>query len=418
MSEFFKTVKALSVISSRLPIGVETIYRWFLRSCIMKIKILLYVFYIIFLLNSNLLSNENNKSLKVGLLAPLSGPYSEIGNSLLYSLQLALEEINDEEVIIVPRDSGFNNEGKMTSAVKEMRALGVKIIIGPTNFEEFDLVKKYSDLIFISPSNISPKFSNNIISIGVSLESQLISLTNFIKKQKKSKTILMYPKNEYFELIENKIQNLNLKNLKTFTYSPNPEILTGEIEILTNYSQRKRNLELRKKMFEDKEDEQSVKELQRLEQLYTLGDVNFDSVIIIDFGNNLKSVLTSLVYSDVNQNKVLFTTINQWFDESIFYENTIQNLYYPSVNYKEFKKYNNKYFKKFNIYPNEITILAYDALGLIYYAWKKNGEINSINDFMFKGKIKGKIGTFSFKDRTVTQELDIYKTDNKRFIKF
>ncbi len=384
----------------------------------MKIKILLYVFYIIFLINSNLLSNENNKSLKVGLLAPLSGPYSEIGNSLLYSLQLALEEINDEEVIIVPRDSGFNNEGKMTSAVKEMRALGVKIIIGPTNFEEFDLVKKYSDLIFISPSNISPKFSNNIISIGVSLESQLISLTNFIKKQKKSKTILMYPKNEYFELIENKIQNLNLKNLKTFTYSPNPEILTGEIEILTNYSQRKRNLELRKKMFEDKEDEQSVKELQRLEQLYTLGDVNFDSVIIIDFGNNLKSVLTSLVYSDVNQNKVLFTTINQWFDESIFYENTIQNLYYPSVNYKEFKKYNNKYFKKFNIYPNEITILAYDALGLIYYAWKKNGEINSINDFMFKGKIKGKIGTFSFKDRTVTQELDIYKTDNKRFIKF
>ena len=160
----------------------------------MKIKILLYVFYIIFLINSNLLSNENNKSLKVGLLAPLSGPYSEIGNSLLYSLQLALEEINDEEVIIVPRDSGFNNEGKMTSAVKEMRALGVKIIIGPTNFEEFDLVKKYSDLIFISPSNISPKFSNNIISIGVSLESQLISLTNFIKKKKKIENNINVPK--------------------------------------------------------------------------------------------------------------------------------------------------------------------------------------------------------------------------------
>ena len=58
--------------------------------------------------------------------------------------------------------------------------------------------------------------------------------------------------------------------------------------------------------------------------------------IIIDFGNNLK-VLTSLVYTDVNQNNVLFTTINQWFDESIFYENTIKNLYYPSVNYEEFK---------------------------------------------------------------------------------
>ena len=101
-----------------------------------------------------------------------------------------------------------------------------------------------------------------------------------------------------------------------------------------------------------------------------------------------------------------------------FYENTIKNLYYPSVNYDEFRKYNKKYFKKFQTYPNEITILTYDALGLIYYAWKKNGKINSINDFTFKNKIKGKIGTFSFKDKNVFQELDIYKTENKKFIKF
>ena len=111
---------------------------------------------------------------------------------------------------------------------------------------------------------------------------------------------------------------------ESFKYDPNPEVFTGEIEILTNYSQRKRSLNLRKKMFEDKEDEQSIKELERLEQLYTLGDVSFDSVIIIDFGSSLKSVLTSLVYTDVDQNKVLFTTVNQWFDESIFYENTIK----------------------------------------------------------------------------------------------
>jgi len=37
---------------------------------------------------------------------------------------------------------------------------------------------------------------------------------------------------------------------------------------------------------------------------------------------------------------------------------------------------------------------------------------------MFKSKIKGKIGMFSFKDGKVTQELDIYKTENKKFIKY
>ena len=228
----------------------------------------------------------------------------------------------------------------------------------------------------------------------------------------------MFPDNNYTNFIERKLKELNINEMKTFIYNPNPQVLTGEIEVLTNYAQRKRNLELRKKMFEDKEDEQSIKTLEKLEQLYTLGDVDFDSVIIIDFGNNLKSVLTSLVYTEVDQKRVLFTTVNQWFDESIFYENTIKNLYYPSVNYDEFRKYNKKYFKKFQTYPNEITILTYDALGLIYYAWKKNGKINSINDFTFKNKIKGKIGTFSFKDKNVFQELDIYKTENKKFIKF
>jgi len=384
----------------------------------MKKKFFITLFYIIFLFNSNLLSNESDKTLKVGLLAPLSGPYNELGNSLLYSLQLALEEIDDKNVTIIPRDSGFEDKEKLNLAINEIRSSGAKVIIGPTTFEEFEQLKKHQDLVFISPSNIQTEYSNNIISIGVSLESQLNTLSKFIKKKKKNKTIIMYPKNQYESLIKNKLEKLNLKNVKTFVYSPNPEILTGEIEILTNYSQRKRNLELRKKMFEDKEDDQSIKELERLDQLYTLGSVNFDSVIIIDFGSNLKSVLTSLVYTDVNQKDVLFTTINQWFDESIFYENTIDTLYYPSVNYKEFKKYNETYYKKFKIYPNEITILAYDAIGLIYYAWEKNGKINSINDFLFKSKIKGKIGTFSFVNGKVTQELDIYKTQNKKFTKF
>ena len=384
----------------------------------MKNKFIIIITYILVFFNSNLLSNENNNTLKIGLLAPLSGEYKDLGNSLLYSLQLALDEIGDKNVHVIPRDSGSNDKKKLSNAVKEIQEQGANIIIGPIDNEDFDEVKKFNDIVFISLSNIEPEFQNNIISIGISFESQILSLIKFIKKQKKNKTIVMIPKNHYTSFIEKKLSKLEFKNYKIFKYNPDPKILTGEIEILTNYSQRKKNLELRKKMFEDKEDEQSKRQLERLEQKYTLGNVNFDSVIIIDFGNSLKSVLTSLVYSDVNQKKVLFTTVNQWFDESIFYENTIQNLYYPSVNYKEFRKYNNKFFERFKIYPNEITILAYDALGLIYYAWKKNGQINSINNFLFKSKIKGKIGTFSFENGKVSQELDIYKTENNKFKKF
>ena len=384
----------------------------------MKKKFIAIVSYLLIFFNSNLLSNEHNNTLKIGLLAPLSGEYKELGNSLLYSLQLALNEIDDENVFIVPQDSGSNDKKKLNDAVKEIKSKGVNVVIGPIDNKDFDEVKKFNDITFVSLSNINPEFQQNIISIGISFESQMIALTKFIKKQKKNKTVILIPKNDYAFLIEKKLDKLNLKDYKIFKYNPDPKILTGEIEVLTNYSQRKKNLELRKKIFEDKEDEQSKRQLERLEQKYTLGDVNFDSVIIIDFGSSLKSVLTSLVFTDVDQEKVLFTTVNQWFDESIFYENTVKNLYYPSVNYKEFKRYKNKYFKTFNNSPSEITILAYDALGLIYYIWKKNGKINSVNDFSFKGKIKGKIGTFSFNNKKIVQDLNIYKTEDNQFKKF
>ncbi len=374
--------------------------------------------YIIIFFNSNLSSNENNQVLKIGLLAPLTGEYKELGNSLLYSLQLALDEIGDDKVFVIPRDSGFGNKNKLNNAIKDIRSQGAKIVIGPINNEDFNEVKKFSDMTFISPSNISPEFTGNVISVGISLESQLTALFNFIKKQKKNKTVILFPENKYTNLIEKKLKKFDLRNTKIFKYNPDPQVLTGEIEALTNYAQRKKNLEVRKKMFEDKEDEQAKKELEKLDQLYTLGDVNFDSVIIIDFGSSLKSVLTSLVYTDVNQKNVLFTTVNQWFDESIFYENTIKTLYYPSIDYKEFKKYNKNFYEKFKIFPNEITILAYDALGLVYYTWKKNGKVNSVNDFLFDNKIQGKIGTFSFKDKKVNQELEIYKTQDNKFIKY
>jgi len=384
----------------------------------MKNKFITIVSYLLIFFNSNLLSNENDNALKIGLLAPLSGEYKELGNSLLYSLQLALNEIDDKNVHIIPQDSGSDNKKKLNEAVKEIRSKDINIVIGPINNKDFEEVKKFNDIVFISPSNIDPEFQQNIISIGISFESQMMALVKFIKQQKKNKTVILIPKNNYTNLIEKKLDKLNLKEYKIFKYNPDPKILTGEIEILTNYSQRKRNLELRKKIFEDKDDEHSKRQLERLEQKYTLGNVNFDSVIIIDFGSSLKSVLASLIFTDVDQEKVLFTTVNQWFDESIFYENTVKNLYYPSVDYKEFKKYKESYFKTFNNFPSEITILAYDALGLIYYVWKKNGKINSVNDFSFKGKIKGKIGTFSFNNKKIIQDLNIYKTENNQFKKF
>ena len=383
------------------------------------LKKIIIITYILLFFNFKSFADENQNFLKVGLLAPFSGDYKNLGQSIMLSLQLALDEIDDNNIKIFPRDSGFKDPEKLLQSIESLREENVKIVIGPISHEDFNNVLNFKDMIFISPSNINPKVQSNILSIGVSLESQIESIENFIKKTERKKTIIMFPKNKYSSLIDSKINNINIANKKIFRYSADPKVLTSDIEKLTNYKQRKRNLISRVKILEEKDDEASKLELKRLEQKYTIGKVNFDSVIIIDFGDSLKSVLTSLVYSDVNQEDVMIVTVNQWFDKSIFLENSIKNLYYPSIDINNFQKYKKKYFETFGIQPSEITILTYDALGLIYYIWNKNNyKISTVKDFLIKDNIKGKIGTFSFVEGKLIQKLNMYKVSNKKFTKF
>ena len=380
------------------------------------IKIIItFLSYIFLLFNTILVADENDGKLKIGLLAPFSGEYKNLGESLLLSTQLALDEIGNDNIIIIPRDSGSDDKERLNLAIQEIIDSGAKVIIGPMTSSSFNELKKYKNTIFISLSNKVPKILNNIISIGISLESQLEAIEQLLLKEKKKETVILYPKNEYEKFIDEKIKSIKIKNYRVFKYNSDPRILTGEIKELTNYNQRRKNLEIRKNILKKQDDDQSKRELKVLEKLFTLGSVNFDSIIVIDFGNSLKSVLSSLVYTDVDDSKVLISTVNQWFDESIFRNNVVKNLYFPSIDMKQFKKYNENYFKSFGVKPDEITILGYDALGLIHYVWKKNNGINTINDFFIKEKIKGKIGTFEFKDKKVSQQLKIYKTDKNKF---
>ena len=116
-------------------------------------KIIIFLTYILLFFNSNLLSNENNKELKIGLLAPFSGEYKDLGQSLMFSIQLALDEIGDSNIKIIPRDSGTRDKKKLNNSIQEIRESGAKVIIGTADSGDFDVIEKYKDLIFIFLSN-------------------------------------------------------------------------------------------------------------------------------------------------------------------------------------------------------------------------------------------------------------------------
>ena len=142
---------------------------------------------------------------------------------------------------------------------------------------------------------------------------------------------------------------------------------------------------------------------------YTIGNVNFDSVIISDFDESLKSVITSLLYTDVSPKNKFFITFNQWFDESLFNEKTIQPIYYPSINKKNYEDFISKFSKKFKFKPNHLSLLSYDLIGLIYYLSLTNNSQEISKSFKIKNTFKGKMGIFEIKDNRINHQLNFYE---------
>ena len=376
------------------------------------------LFCILFIINSSVISQsseESKKLLKIGVLLPLSGEYENLGNSFLKAIQLALYDISDNEVIIYPKDSKANSLDTYKAA-KEFEKEGIKIVIGPIFYESLERLNEINNITFISMTNKTNKIPKNVIAFGINIESQINTLKEYFKESKISKTILLSPNSEFIFQSESVKKNDVLKFYRTYSYNVNPKKITGEIEKITNYRERKKDLERRIKILEKSDLYKDQQELKQLEQMHTLGKVNFDSVVIIDFGERLKSVLTSFDFSDVSSEKVKFFTINQWFDKTFFSENAMQNLHFTSVNLKNIKKFKKKFLKTYNEDVNEVSILAYDALGLIYYCWSSNNKEFKTAQLYNKGGFKGLHAEFYIDENLSKQKLKIYKILNKKFV--
>ena len=385
-----------------------------------KIITLLIIAYLSFTINSSSLAKdkkkiENEKILKIGVLLPLSGEFQNLGRSFLKSIQLALYDISNENIKIYPKDSKGDALGSY-QAGKEFEEQGIEIVIGPIFFKNLERLGEVNNVTFISLTNKTYRIPKNTIAFGINIESQIVALKKYFNKIKVSKTILLSPKSEFIYQSESIAKKDILNFYRTYFYDTNPKKITGEIEKITKYRERKKDLERRIKILEKSDLYKDIQELKKLEQMHTLGKINFDSVVVVDFGERLKSVLTSFMFSDVSSNKVSFFTINQWFDTTFFNESAMQNLHFPSIDYKNLMKFNKKFSKTFNEEPIEVSILAYDALGLIYYCWLNN-------DFKFKSEhlyskkgFKGLHGEFVIENNLTQQKLKVYKVSEKKFI--
>ncbi len=354
---------------------------------------------------------SSEEKIKIGLLIPLTGDNKEIGHQIIKSTRIALKDINSKKIEIYPKDTG-SDPNKTINAAMELKKIGVKIVIGPVFYKSLNYLEEIQDIIFVSLTNKTLDLPKNIITAGVNATSQLNAIKKFIELNGYKKTIFLTPKLDYESEIKKAIKQSKIKIYKHYIYDTEPTKLTSQIEKITNYKIRKQNLLDEIKRVENSDLSDKERQLEKLKKRYTIGNVNFDSVIISDFDENLKSVITSLLYTDVSPKNKTIITFNQWFDESLLKEKNIQPIYYPSINKKNLESFEKKFYKQFKEYPNYLSLLSYDLIGLLYYL-SLNTDLSDINKlFKKKNSFKGKIGVFDIEDNKINHKLNFYQIEN------
>jgi|TARA_B100001063_G_scaffold138097_1_gene129069 hypothetical protein len=359
------------------------------------------------------LSLSAEEKIKIGLLVPITGKDKDLGQEIIKSTRIALKDINTENLEIYLKDTNSNPNKTLKSAI-EFRDMEIKIVIGPVFHKNLLYLNEIKEITFLALTNKTLDLPKNVISAGVNATSQLSAIKKFIEKNEIKKTILLTPNLDYKDEIKKAIKLSKIKTYKHYVYDTEPTKLTAQIEKITNYKTRKQNLKDEIKRVENSELIDKDKQLEKLKKRYTIGRVDFDSVIISDFDESLKSVITSLLYTDVSPKKKYIIAFNQWFDQSLLNENSIQPMYYPSINKKNLDTFKKKFIKEFKITPNYLSLLSYDLVGLIYYLSLKDKLDNSGTLFKKKNSFKGKIGIFDIENNKINHRLNFYKVENKK----
>ena len=232
---------------------------------------------------------------------------------------------------------------------------------------------------------------------------------------------MIIPQNEFGMRVKNEFDkfksNNNLSSFKyTFYETDSPDFYEVSKKI-SNYEERKLNLEKKIQYLENKNTEEAKKELRNLERLDTYGELNFEAIVI--FARNFQEVSnfsSILPYYDVDPKKIQYMGNSIWSKNQALKEPGLANGYFTSLNINTRSKFESSYIEIFNTKPHALATLTYDIVGLIskLHLMESNFTIDMLHasqgfigvDGWFKilpdGKVKRKPRIYKIKNQNFT----------------
>lgn len=309
-------------------------------------------------------------TVKVALLAPLSGRHAEVGQSLANGAQLALFDLADDEFELIVRDTKGTADGARAAA-DDVLSQGAKLILGPLFGSAAAAVAPLASARGVSVITFSNDLAvarPDLFVMGVTPAAQVERVTNYAVAQGHRRFAAMAPETEFGRLTLSALQQTLAQRgatlVRVATYNPAVEDLTDQVRQLANYDARVAELNRQRAALRARGDQASQRALARLRGLDTVGDPGFDAIFLPEGGTRLRTLGPLLAFFDVDPKEVQYLGSSLWYDASLGSEPTLQGGWFAAPAPAQWIAFRDRYRRLFGDVPPRVAALGYDSTAL------------------------------------------------------
>lgn len=325
-------------------------------------------------------------AIRIALLLPLSGQNAAIGRALLDAAQLALFDAAQDRLTLLVRDTEGNPE-TAARAAEDALAAGAELILGPLFAAEVQAVapvaraRGVAVLAFSTDRSVA---GNGTYLLGFTPEQQVEQVVLHARAAGIERFAAMVPEGPYGQATEGALRAALEKSggtlVKVGSYPPETADFTPLIRRFADYDRRRAALQTLKQQLAEKGDEASRQQLAKLSLQDTLGDPDFQAILLPEGGPRLRALAPVLAYFDIDPAQVKYLGTGQWDQPGLGNEPSLLGGWFaaPPPDYAE--NFRKRFESAYNRRPPRIASLAYDATALAAALAADGGERRFSNE--------------------------------------
>ncbi len=305
----------------------------------------------------------------VGLLVPLSGRHAKVGAALLDAAQMALFEMADERLTLIPRDTGGTPDGARRAA-REALDEGARILLGPllaTSVSAVAPAARAARVPVVAFSTDRTVAGEGVFIIGMLPQEQVERVVAYAFSQGHLRFAALVPDTAYGAAVVNALRFAAAEKGALVTqveyYDPLGDA-TDMVRRLANYETRRGALEAQIRELEARGDEVARQALRRLQTRETLGELSFDAIFIPEGGDRLRAVAPLLAYYDIDPARVQLLGTAQWDDPSLGTEPNLIGGWFAASPPEARADFVARFTELYGRAPHRLATLGYDATAL------------------------------------------------------